>query len=121
MKEPYSEESKQVSKYNDAVFSIIRLNDSWNLCKHYMRNGNFLLWKTELDSIYLELIPDLRRQTNTEELVGQNNLLLKKIALSKKRHELFFNLMQRHSFLRRLQDISGKAGVYSDENEEGFE
>lgn len=119
-----SEEDKQISKYNDANLSISRLNESWNLCKIYIRRGKFNSWKTELDNIWMELYPDVIRQDQGENLIKKNKLLMITIAktiLTKQKNKIFFALMQRHCFLREVQDKAGKAGVYIDENEEGFE
>ena len=115
------EESKQISKYNDASFSISRLHESWLRCNRYIRSGIFKKWKIELDTIWLELFPDVLRQTDSKELIKKNVQSMKLVALSKNRNEMFFNLMERHQFLRQVQDASGKGGVYVDEDEEGFE
>jgi len=116
-----NEDIGQVSKYNDAGLSISRLNDSWILCKQYIRRGNFRMWKIELDNIWLELVTDVIRSNNKEKLFKRNNLLMENIAKSKNRNGLFFNLMARHCFLREVQDIAGKAGVYIDEDDEAFD
>ena len=119
--EQYGEEPRQVSKYNEAQFSISRLHESWLICKKAIREGNFKTWKTELDNIYLELITDIMRQPNSKVILKVNNKLKAKIAKSKNKIELFNNLISRHAFLRRVQDKAGKAGIYKDEDEEGFE
>ena len=67
--ENFAEDSAQISKYNDAGFSISRLHDSWILCKQYIRTGNFRMWKIELDNIWMELITDVLRQKNKDELI----------------------------------------------------
>jgi len=121
MEQNLFDETKKISKYNDAGFSIARLHESWLICKKNIRKGNFLKWKIELDNIWLELIPDIIKQPNKNLLIQKNIILMKNIAESKNNNQLFFNLMQRHSFLREVQDVAGKAGVYIDENEEGFE
>jgi len=115
------EEIRQISKYNEGGFSISRLNNCWIRCNYYIKIGSFTQWKFELDNIWLELIPDILRQKNKEELIRNNKKSMRKVALSTNRTELFFNLMQRHTFLRECQDIAGKAGVYVDEDREGFE
>lgn len=115
------EEANQISKYNDAGLSIQRLHDMWIACKHYIRTGRLHSWKTELDNIWLELYPDILRQKNSTETIKTNLRYMEKIAMSKKRTELFFNIFKRHEFLRGLQDLAGKAGIYVDENEEGFD
>ncbi len=117
----YGEDSKQVSKYNDASFSISRLHENWLRCYKYIRSGNFKAWKYELDLIWLELFPDILRQDNKEQVKKKNMVLRKNIAISKSKSKLFFNLMKRHEFLREIQDSSGKGGVYVDEDDEAFE
>ena len=115
-------EDNKISKYNDAGLSISRLHDSWIICKHCIRVGNFKKWKIELDNIWLELIPDVIKKKNKKDgLYLKNKKLMLKIAKSKNKSKLFFNLMERHAYLREVQDMAGKAGVYRDENEEGFE
>lgn len=115
------EETKQISKYNDSLFSISRLNESWLKIKRFLRVGNFKGWRYELDIIWIELYPDVLRKQKKEELSDENKSLMEKIAYSKGKNELFFNLMERTAFLRKVQDMAGKAGVYINENEEGFE
>ena len=115
------ERMNQISKYNDAGFSVSRLHESWLLCKIYIRRGNLLAWKTELDNIWMELFTDVGRQDDYHQLLKQNEKLMGDIAKAKTKSQLFANLMRRHCFLRRIQDLAGKAGVYIDENAEGFE
>ncbi len=115
------EDTNQISRFNDGGLSISRLHDSWVLCKQYIRSGNLRLWKVELDNIWMELIPDVLRQDNKDVLLNKNDSLMKHISESKKRNKLFFALMGRHTFLRECQDIAGKAGVYIDADNEGFE
>ena len=117
----YPDENKQISKFNDASFSISRLHENWLRCYKYIRSGNFKAWRYELDLIWLELFPDILRMKDKKKIILKNDILRKKIALSKNKSELFFNLMKRHEFLREIQDASGKGGVYIDENEEFME
>lgn len=120
-KEP--DQPTQISKYNDAVFSIMRLNDSWRECEHYANSGQLKKWKFKLDTIWRELIIDVgkiakSKPKDAKKLIENNLILIKKIANSQSPTELYFNLNTRHEFLRKLQDLSGKAGVYVDEDEE---
>lgn len=115
------DEIKQISKYNDANFSILRLNEMWMSCRQSINNGNLLAWKTELDNIWLELYNDTQRNKDTKELLERNTKFKTEIARSRNRTALFNALIKRHEFLRQLQDMSGKAGLYIDEDEQGFE
>lgn len=117
----FEEEQKQISKYNDAGYSISRLHESWLRCAKFIRRGDFKRWKYELDMIWLELYPDVIRQKNSKDLIKDNKRLMVLVANSKTRSQEFFNLMERHEFLRTVQDVAGKAGVYKDENEDAFE
>ncbi len=118
----YNEETTQISKYNDAVLSISRLHQMWLNCNAYIRKGNFRMWRYELDLVWIELSPDVKRQKKqSRRLLNENEFLMQQIAISKTKNEIFFALMKRQIFLREVQDIAGKAGVYRDEDEEGFE
>ena len=121
MSEQFGEENNQISRFNDAGFSIQRLNQIWVMCRHYIKHGKLSSWKVELDNVWLELYPDIARQSNSDDLKKQNVKLQISISKSVSKNAMYFNLMRRHEFLRGLQDVAGKAGVYVDENEEGFE
>ncbi len=111
-------QSQEISKYNDATFSIIRLHEMWNDCKMHIKHGNLVAWKFELDNVWLELYNDVMRRNNKYELVKDNIRLMETISNSKNRNALFQSLLRRHEFLRQMQDISGKGGVYHDEDDE---
>lgn len=115
------EENKQISKYNDAFYSISRLHESYLRCKSHIRNGNLKGLRYELDIIWLELYSDVLRNEDKKNIVKRNNDIMKKISQSKNRSQLFFNLMGRYEFLREIQDSAGKGNVYVDKDEEGFE
>ncbi len=111
----------QISKYNDAGLSISRLHDMWLRCRIYKNRGSFSAWREQLVDVWLELYPDVLRRKNFKELINDQQKFMKKYSKSKNRTEKYFNLIEWQEFLRGLQDIAGKAGVYADENEEGFE
>ncbi len=124
--EEYQESNAQISKYNDAGYSISRLNEHWIQAERYANAGLLIKWKFKLDSLWRELFPDLMRIKSSESkkfegLISKNKKLMVLISNSKKQSELYFYLNKRHEFLRELQDLAGKAGVYVDENDEGFE
>ena len=113
--------TKQISKYNDSGLSISRLHESWLKCNNYMRRGKFKSWQFELDLIWLELYPDVLRNSDKDRFIEKNKRLMFNISKAKLKSQLFFNLMERHKFLREVQDAAGKAGTDISENEEGFE
>jgi len=116
----------EISKYNDAGLSIARLHEHWTKCEEFANNGDLTKWKFRLDSVWRELTPDVERimkknETRGKELIRLNNKLRLDIGKSRNSNQLYANLNKRHEFLRRLQDESGKASVYIDEDNEGFE
>lgn len=113
-------ESRQISKFNEAGFSIMRLNKYWLKAEYYARKGSFKQWKFMLDTIWRELYHDVKR-INDPKLMKKNNSLMLEIANSKTKAQLYFNLSKRHEFLKEIQDLSGKSGDYKDEDEWGFE
>ncbi len=117
-----SYEENLTSKYNDANFSIMRLHNLWLLVEQYVRSGNLVKLKTELDNIWIELYNDVcLKKKQTKELLKKNHDLMLAIAKSDTRGELYFNLMSRCEFLRTVQHLAGKAGAYEDADSESFE
>lgn len=110
------------SKYNEAVFQIQRLHESWIRCYNFQRNGELDKWKFELDNIWLELISDVEeRLGNSNDIKEKNKQLRLNIANSKTREQKYEALMERHSYLKVIQDKTGKGGSYSDGSEDDFE
>ena len=109
----------QLSQYNDAGLSIMRLHEHWQRCSQYMRTGKLSFWKFELDQIRLELYHDITRQPNYQMLLDKDDAFRRIITQSakKSRPAYYTALMRRHEFLRQLQDKAGKAGVYKDKDE----
>ena len=115
-----NDKNQQVSKYNDAVNSISRLNNMWLACRLYRLHGRYSLWKIELDNLWDELYSDILKQKNNDVLKLKNKRCMIKIAKSTTKSSLYFSLIERQHFLIEIQSIAGKAGVYVDENE-GYE
>ncbi len=115
------EETKQISRYNDAFYSINRLHDSWLRCKTYIRRGNFRDLKYELDIVWLELYTDVLRQHDKQDIIKKNKDIMNQISNATTKSYLFYLLKKRYEFLREIQDTAGKGNVYVDENSEGFE
>ncbi len=113
-------EENLISKYNDANFSIMRLHNLWLLVEQYVRNGNLIKLKTELDNIWIELFNDVQISKKTNKVLSHNYSLMENIAKSDTRSQLYFNLIKRCEFLRTVQHTAGKAGAYADADEEGF-
>lgn len=114
-------ENTQTSTYNEAGFSISRLHNYWVKCEYYAQRNLLTKWKFLLDSIWRELYHDVERLNNTVKIKKENEELMKSIAFSKSRTQLYFNIQKRHEFLKKVQDSSGKGGSYRDESDEAFE
>jgi hypothetical protein len=114
--------SSEVSEYNDAKLSIARLHNQWIKAEYHASKGDLKNWKFILDSIWRELSPDVLRKFGANSKHQKQNLSsMGKVAKSESRNQLYFNLNQRHEFLRHIQDIIGKAGRYVDEDYYSFE
>ena len=115
------EENTQTSTYNEAGFSISRLHNYWVKCEYFAQRNLLVKWKFLLDSIWRELYHDVERSPNKEALKKENEKLMKRIAFSKSKTQLYFNIQKRHEFLKKVQDSAGKGGSYRDESDEAFE
>lgn len=116
----------QISKYNDAVGSMMRLNNHWISAEYYANSGQLTKWKFKLDSVWRELFTDViqigkGKKELAKEIIKENAFHKFKIGNVKNRNKLYSYLEDRHNFLRSIQDKAGKAGVYVDEDTESFE
>lgn len=120
-----AEEEKidESSKYNEAAMQIMRLHNLWVKIEENINKGNLKEWENLLDSVWRELSADTNHISNGDGLTKENKFLRLKVlvAASKTRTEHYNALNKRHEFLKRLQDKSGKGGIYEDESEKGFE
>ncbi len=121
-----AEEEKidESSKYNEAAMQIMRLHNLWVKIEENVNKGNLQEWQYLLDSVWRELRADIDHiKKDGAKLTKENKLLKLKVlvAASKTRTEYYNALNKRHEFLKRLQDKSGKGGIYEDESEKGFE
>jgi len=118
-KEDYND--SKISKYNEASFQIMRLNQLWLRAEYYAAKGSLTHWKFILDSIWRELSADILRKDNKDIFILKNFLLIKGIAMSRKRTDLYNSINKRHEFLKEVQDSVGKGGSYQYENSDDFE
>ncbi len=120
-----AEEEKidESSKYNEAAMQIMRLHNLWVKIEEHINKGNLKEWQYLLDSVWRELRADIDHITTGKELTKENKLLKLRVLVTsnKTKTEYYKALNERHEFLKRLQDKSGKGGIYEDESEKGFE
>ncbi len=115
------EKNTEISQYNEAQLQIMRLNELWLKAEYYAKKGMLSQWKFVLDAIYRELHADVRRKDNSKGIEQEDQLLRRKIAMSKIKYQIYINLNLRHYFLKELQDTCGKGGRYMDVDTESFD
>ena len=115
------EETKQISRYNEAGMQIMRLHELWLKAELYANRGLLIKWKFILDSIWRELFSDVQRQTNPKEIIKDNKKLKKAISECKNMSSLYNSLDKRHQFLKEIQDSVGKGAMYKDEDDDAFD
>ncbi len=115
------EETKQVSRYNEAGMQIMRLHELWLKAELYANRGLLIKWKFILDSVWRELYSDVKRQNDSEEVIKDNNKLKKNISECKTAPAMYTALDARHQFLKGVQDSVGKGAMYMDADSDAFD
>jgi len=121
MVENYIEDYKETSIYNEASLQIIRLHELWQKVESYAGRGNLKKWKFTLAAIERELHSDILRSEDSEALQAKYNKILRKIAKAKKRNIEYFWVQYLHKFLKYIQDLSGKGGIYGQADTEAMD
>jgi len=115
------EETKQVSRYNEAGMQIMRLHELWLKAELYANRGLLIKWKFILDSVWRELFSDVQRQSDSKKLINDNKKLKRAISECKKMSSLYTALDERHQFLKEIQDSVGKGAMYMDADNDDFD
>ncbi len=115
------EETKQISRYNEAAMQIMRLNELWLKAELYANRGLLKKWKFILDSIWRELYPDVKRKNDSKKYIDDNNKLKKTISECKTLSSMYISLDERHQFLKEVQDSVGKGAMYKDIDDDDFD
>ena len=128
-------EMPKTSKINSGMLITLRLNDLWNDANRHKRNGEYLKWNGDLDSVWCELGGDVKPNGKEEKeleeinfklaqigsLINWNNISsfkgISKEALNKKAKQ-YYMLMKKELFLRRLQNLQGKGTAYSEDDDD---
>ncbi len=119
---------QQISKYNEAVNQLLRLNNLWSLCNDYSRSGKLMDWRWTLEAVWRELSSSIKKLDGLKKKYDDNKSwldkkkdLIKEMAKSKNRNGLYVNLNNFEEFLRALQDAAGKGSKWIDPDEGGFD
>lgn len=115
------EETKQVSRYNEAGMQIMRLHELWLKAEVYANRGLLIKWKFILDSVWRELYSDVKRQNDFEKIINDNIKLKKTISECKTAPAMYVALDARHQFLKKMQDSVGKGAMYMDADDDHFD
>ena len=114
----YPQETEhKVSKYNSAVAQLFRLDNLWQQFQYHRALGSIwhLLKANEnLDSIFGELSSD----SGLKEMDKLNSFAQKLIQSMKSRGSLYYTLLEKEIWLRKLQNAQGKGTAYADPDQD---
>ena len=116
----FNDSKISLSEFNEAGLQIMRLHDCWNDCKSYIKNGKYDKWKWVLDAIWVELYPDVIHSKKGDGYIKQYNLCNKRIIISNNKNQLYFALVKKQEFLKKLQDDVGKGSKRSQTYSDNF-
>lgn len=105
------------SNFNEGINQIRRLGEAWMRCAYYSKHGELTKWRWELDCVSRELDYDANAKDFTDRLVEAN----KNVSLAFKignRAMMYKVLDTKERLLRSLQEVSGKGGSYSDDEDD---
>ena len=101
------QEQFKLSKYNQGMPQLFRLDALWQKLNLLMPSGKLVESNWILDRVWCELIGDAEKED--EKKFAELN---KKVLLQKGRFNLYNVLMEKETFLRRLQNKQGKGTAY---------
>ncbi len=119
------ETNTQVSRFNETINHLIRLNNLYQQCNEHSSKGNLARWKGILDAVWRELSSsasklDEKIKDDKLKWVTKKKEIDDKLLKSTNRDEAYNLLSEKEQFLRLLQDKSGKGTDWQDEDEDGF-
>ncbi len=117
---------KEISKFNEGLLQIQRLDYLWRSIELSTRSGHYdpSSWKYLLDSVWRELYADVEKQSDKNNLIQDNKKFILKIQIAELKNtpnKIYSTLNARHEFLKLLQTKVGKGGSYADSTENEFE
>lgn len=126
----------KISKFHGAFDQLARIGNLWKQMHTDVRNGNFALWNLGLDRVWLELSGDIETDSglNKEfekidtELVKLFPLIGSSVSGFKERSkednerigQQYLTLKKKETFIRRVQNMTGKGSAYEDPYEDDF-
>ena len=115
--------TKELSKFNEGLLQIQRLDLLWRSIELKTRSGYYDpgAWKYLLDSVWRELYADVEKQSDKDIIILKNKIFRKRITKIQNLEQIYDALNERHEFLKLLQTQVGKGGSYADSTENEFE
>jgi len=124
MAHEYEPEPQGKSNFNEASFQISRLDDDWQACKRHRQNGNMVAWRWGLHNVWLELCYDAERLDGEKDADNKYyqknktfNKIIRRLFVLESWSALFLALTEYQEFLYKLQNASGKGGLYHEPQE----
>lgn len=138
MEQEQNQEQK-ISKYSSGVNILKRLDYLWRKTHIYIEAGRYMLWNSILDTIWLELARDIKKDDFEDRETKFNKFetdLKTYMPYSddkpsgfrdpspddiKKRDEVYILFKKKQLFLARLENELGKGTTYNDEDDDDFD
>jgi len=127
-------EERQISKINAAGLININIEELWKECYHAMGTGNYVLWNSKLDALWIILGGDEKEDSDAVKSYDKIDLKLHQLgSLGKSkvgfviqdtgltRAKQYLILKEKSLFLRRLQNSQGKGTAYDNGDNDDFE
>lgn len=103
------------SLFNSTISQLMRINDLWILAHNHSRAGLLKAWNVDLDRIFCELSEDAK----PNDFAAFENFYKRISKIYSQSNQLYFVLLEKEFFLRKLQNKQGKGTAYK-ESEESY-
>jgi len=113
----FNDSKKLMSDFNEGGFQIYRLHNLWDECNRLSVSGKYQRWKFTLVRIWVELSADADK-SDKEKYTKELTLHDKRIELAKGKDQLYYALIKKEEFLKKLQDDVGKGSRRSSQYDE---
>jgi len=113
-------EETKISKYNQALGQLMRLDNLWRTFHNLVLKGSLQQADFVLDRVWGELSGDTRTPDETGKKENDDKLskfIDKGIIDKTKKLQFYKALMEKETFLRKLQNKQGKGTAYQDEDD----
>lgn len=118
MSEGFESSSPQkVSTFNGSIAQIMRLDALWKDCHKHSREKHYDKWNDDLDRVWCELSEDAS-DTDSKTFEKYADDYLEKRSKGK---NVYYHLLKKEIFLRKLQNTQGLGKSYKDESEDDFD